>query len=71
MCNINNISDFLGLSVMSARMKCLKPDEFLTLAVLMDTDGDGIISWNDFFDFCTVCDKVISFMFLLLLPLCI
>ena len=31
-------------------------DEILTLALLMDTDGDGYITWGDFYAFCTFCD---------------
>lgn len=40
------------------RFNSLDVDEVLTLALLVDTDGDGTISWDDFYAFCSVCDEV-------------
>jgi len=32
-------------------------DEMLTLALLVDTDSDGCIAWDDFYSFCSVCSE--------------
>ena len=46
-----------GFRTFSSRMATFPVDEMLTLALLIDTDGDGCISWDDFYAFCTLCDE--------------
>jgi hypothetical protein len=46
-----------GLQSFTPRIVACPHDEIMTLPLLVDIDGDGIISWNDFYAFCTLCDE--------------
>lgn len=46
-----------GLQFFSPRIVACPIDEILTLPLLVDIDGDGLVSWDDFYAFCTLCDE--------------
>lgn len=47
----------IGLRTFSPRIAACSLDELLTLPFLIDIDGDGLITWEDFYAFCTLCDE--------------